>query len=66
MESLDSIPSSIVTEPQNMSTLPDITVTTEQFTSLRLHSVTESKSFLLLDASEYLKVLVTQFLRISV
>lgn len=56
MESLDSIPSSIVADPQNMSALPDITVNTEQFTSLRLHSVTESKSFLLLDTSEYLKV----------
>lgn len=56
MESLDSIPSSIVAEPQNMSSLPDITVTTEQFTSLRLHSVSESKSFLLLDGNENLKV----------
>ncbi|KAK3918575.1 Zinc finger FYVE domain-containing protein 1 [Frankliniella fusca] len=57
MQSLDSFSASdINSEPRSMASLQDITVTSEKFTSLRLHSVSESKSFLLLDGNEYLQV----------
>lgn len=62
MESMDSFPSVTSAEPRGMPSLPDLTVTSEQFTSLKLHSVTESKSFLLLDANEYLKVIKKKFI----
>ncbi|KAJ1525443.1 hypothetical protein ONE63_010255 [Megalurothrips usitatus] len=61
MQSLDSLPSVIASDSRITSNLPDITVDSEQLTSLKLYSVTERKSFLLLDEHEFLRVSSSEF-----